>query len=108
MAGNCLTFSQRREIERLYAAGARPCEIAEAIGVTTTTGLKNKNSYLTKIHDGVMLSMQKPMTEKSSRISGLSESGAFAVSAAVSDAGEWTQEGSETNSRVCARYSAAA
>ena len=55
-----------------------------------------------------MLSMQKPMTEKSSRISGLSESGAFAVSAAVSDAGEWTQEGSETNSRVCARYSSAA
>ena len=54
-----------------------------------------------------MLSMQKPMTEKSSRISGLSESGAYAVSAAVSDAGEWTQEGSETNSRVCARYSAA-
>ena len=37
MDGNCLTFSQRREIERLYAAGARPCEIAEAIGVTTTT-----------------------------------------------------------------------
>lgn len=53
-----------------------------------------------------MLSMQKPMTEKSSRISGLSESGAFAVSAAVSDAGEWTQEGSEANSRDGARYSA--
>jgi hypothetical protein len=60
------------------------------------------------MHSGVMLSGKKPMTEKSSRMSGLSESGAYAVSAAVSDAGEWTQEGSETNSRVCARYSAAA
>ena len=35
------------------------------------------------------------MTEKSSRISGLSESGASAVSAAASDAGEWTQEGAK-------------
>lgn len=37
MAGKCLTYSQRREIERLYTAGAAPAEIAKAIGVTVAT-----------------------------------------------------------------------
>lgn len=55
-----------------------------------------------------MVTWKKPRTEKSSRMSGLPESGMCAVSAAASGAGEWTQEGSEANSRVCARYSAAA
>lgn len=37
MAWHCLTIAQRREIERLYAAGGTPREIAEAIGVTVAT-----------------------------------------------------------------------
>lgn len=37
MAGRNLTLGQRREIERMNAEGIRPCEIAQAVGVTAAT-----------------------------------------------------------------------
>lgn len=37
MGGRNLTIGQRREIERLNADGVRPCEIVQAVGVTTAT-----------------------------------------------------------------------
>ena len=42
----------------------------------------------------------KPMTERSTRDTKSSESGAYAESAAADGSGNGTQEGSETNSRM--------
>lgn len=37
MGWRCLTLASRREIERLYSADKKPWEIAQSIGVSTST-----------------------------------------------------------------------